>query len=423
MITKEDYLDLLFDEPYRIGHWVGFDRLTELNNEWMKNFIYRDDDQTLLAHRESYKTTTLSVAIAIIMILYPLKQIIFLRKTDTDVIEILRQVSNILKHPIILEIVRVLYDGHELELINESGGELNTSLNDSTRGGSQLIGLGILTSITGKHGDIIVTDDIVNIKDRISRAERERTKLSYMELQNIKNRGGRFINTGTPWHEEDAISNMPNIEKYDAYSTGLMTPEEIQDKKDKMTLSLFSANYELRHISDEDVMFTNPQIDDGRFTYRLFDGVCHIDAGYDGKDGTAFTILKRDKYSNKIYVFGMLRDAHVDDVLQEIKSKRILYRAGRLYNETNADKGYLLKEIESPKKGYHENMNKFIKISTYLKSNWKNIVFVKDTEPEYINQITDYNEFAEHDDAPDSLASLLRESGKSGGIRSTEGIM
>jgi hypothetical protein len=53
-------------------------------------------------------------------------------------------------------------------------------------------------------------------------------------------------------------------------------------------------------------------------------------------------------------------------------------------------------------------MNKFLKITTYLKGEWDNIVFVKGTDEEYIQQILDYNENAEHDDAPDSLASICR---------------
>ena len=59
---------------------------------------------------------------------------------------------------------------------------------------------------------------------RLSQAERERTKLAYMELQNIKNRGGRFINTGTPWHKDDAFSIMPKPKRFDCYSTGIYTP-------------------------------------------------------------------------------------------------------------------------------------------------------------------------------------------------------
>ena len=53
-------------------------------------------------------------------------------------------------------------------------------------------------------------------------------------------------------------------------------------------------------------------------------------------------------------------------------------------------------------------MNKFIKITSYLKGEWDNIIFVQGTDEEYIQQVCDYNENAEHDDAPDSLASVCR---------------
>lgn len=58
--------------------------------------------------------------------------------------------------------------------------------------------------------------------------------------------------------------------------------------------------------------------------------------------------------------------------------------------------------------GYHESMNKFVKISTYLKKHWTSILFIQDTDPEYINEILDYTENAAHDDSPDSLASIIR---------------
>jgi hypothetical protein len=57
---------------------------------------------------------------------------------------------------------------------------------------------------------------------------------------------------------------------------------------------------------------------------------------------------------------------------------------------------------------YAENENKFIKIVSYLKAEWKNVIFVEGTDEEYIEQIADYNENADHDDAPDSLASIIR---------------
>ena len=47
-------------------------------------------------------------------------------------------------------------------------------------------------------------------------------------------------------------------------------------------------------------------------------------------------------------------------------------------------------------------------LETYGKQAWHDIVFVDGTDPEYINQVCDWTEDAEHDDAPDSAACILR---------------
>lgn len=257
MLERKQIYDLLWYEPYKIGHWVGFKDLTELHNKWLKSFLYSDIDQTLLAHRGSYKTSDLSLFFAIHSIIKPNENVMFFRKTDTDTTEVIKQVSKILECGCMHNISTAIW-GKDYKLVKNTDSEIHTSLCTSIKGASQLLGLGIGTSITGKHADIVVTDDIVNLKDRISRAERERTKTQYMELQNIKNRGGRFINTGTPWHKEDAISIMPNIKRYDCYSTELIDKEEIKAIRSSMTDSLFAANYELKHIADKDALFKNP---------------------------------------------------------------------------------------------------------------------------------------------------------------------
>lgn len=407
-----DYLDLIASNPAQVGHWLGFPDLNEVNNEWIRSFILNQEDQTLLAHRGSYKTTSLSVAITIMMAIYPMKSILFFRKTDTDVIEIINQVSKALKSPFFNLFTEVLY-GSPIILKTDTASEIDTNLNSSARGSSQLVGLGLGTSITGKHADIVITDDIVNVKDRISKAERERTKTLYQELQNVKNRGGRFINTGTPWHKDDAISMMPNVQRFDCYSTGLMTKEEIAYIRERMTSSLFAANYELKHIADKDAMFTNPNYFGGNVE-RIYNGIGHIDAAYGGSDGTAFTIAKKQK-DGAYVLFGKRWNKHVDDCLDEIKYYYDLLKCGTIEVESNADKGYLKKELR--KKGmlardYHESMNKYIKISTHLKKAWPDIYWLDDTDPDYINEILDYTENAEHDDSPDSAASLMRKLAK-----------
>jgi hypothetical protein len=406
-LTKYDYLDLIYEEPYKIGQWLGFDLLTELHNEWLKDMIFNPDDETLLAHRGSYKTTCLSVAFTLIMIIYPNKNIIFTRKTDDDVKEVIKQTAKMLKNPLIKYIARKIYE-KDLVLIEESAFSITTNLMTATKGASQILGAGIKTSLTGKHADLVFTDDIVNVKDRISKAERDLIKLQYQELQNIKNRDGRIFNTGTKWHKQDAIEElMPNKKIYDCYSTGLIPRSTIEDIRQSMTPSLFAANYELKHIADADALFTNPTFTNDE--KLIHNGICHIDAAYGGADGSVLTIIK--DMGDKLIVLGKRRNKHIDDCLDEFLTIKKQYLGGSIDCEDNGDKGYLAKEIRN--KGdfantYHENMNKYIKISTYLKKWWGNIMFLEDTDPDYINEILDYTENAEHDDSPDSLASIIR---------------
>ena len=343
------------------------------------------------------------------MILYPQDSIIFLRKTDDDVKEVIRQVKNILQSDIYKYIVKDLY-GRPLEL-DGNAYELTTVLNRDShiKGASQLLGLGISSSITGKHADRIFTDDIVNIRDRASRAEREATKIQYMELENVRNRGGRIYNSGTPWHREDAISTlMPNVKRFDCYSTGLISPAKLQEIRSRMTPSLFAANYELKHIADGSGLFGSPAWHDGDIS-AIYGGVGHVDAAYGGDDFCAYTILK--KVSDGYIGYGRLWRGHIEGHIREIAATHRNLRAGSIYVETNGDKGYLARDLRSAGllvRPYAERENKYIKISTFLKRDWARIRWIQATDPEYIDQICDFTESAQHDDAPDSAASLLR---------------
>ena len=399
-------MDLVLNHPVQFGIESGFEDLEDIHNEWIKSFLFSEEDETLLAHRGSYKTTCLSIAIAILLVMFPNQTIIFMRKTDTDVMEIVLQVQKLLQSDIFQTFSEALW-GKSVTLLKATTTEIDTNLKESNKGTSQLLALGIGASITGKHADIVITDDIVNLKDRVSRAERERTKTQYQELQNVKNRGGRFINTGTPWHKEDAISKMPNVRRYDCYETGLISKDQLDHLRQAMIPSLFAANYELKHIADKDAMFSAP-------TYiadvgKIANGVAHIDAAYGGSDSTVYT-AKKDNV-----MFGKKWDKHVDDCLNEIELIHKELKLGTIHVEDNGDKGYLAKELKKrglPARSYHESQNKFIKIATYLRAEWSNIQWLDTTDPDYMAQVLDYTENAEHDDAPDSAASLIRQTKK-----------
>ncbi len=412
MLPVDDRLVLaeqIRKHPDVIGRQVGFQDLTPLHGKWIHEMVFGRGDYTLQAHRGSYKSSCLAVAISLIILIYPVRNIIFIRKADNDVSEMLRMVSKILRSRAFQQLSESLL--HEPIVITSEGADhLSTNLWSSPMGAPQLLGIGPRASITGKHAYYGTTDDICNLTDRISRAERDRTKLQYDELQNIRNRGGRIINLGTPWHKDDVFSKMPNIHRYDCYHTGLLTKEKIDELRASMAPGLFAANYELVHISSEDAMFDTPPVftDDEEM---LRDGISHIDAAYGGRDYTAFTCGSLNYDDGKLYIYGRLWHGHVCNHLQEIISEADRLMCWPMYIEDNADKGFLEKEIYNTDHwaiSYPETKNKTVKIAQYLKKWWPRIVFLRGTDQEYINQIMDYTENAEHDDAPDSAACVCR---------------
>ena len=404
---RDNILAEIYEDPAAIGRQLGFTKLEDLHSKWIQDMMFGSEDDTLQAHRGSYKTTCASLSMFLLLIIQPNMRTAFIRKTDDDVKDIIGQIKKMLQSDYAQYICEHIW-GTSIFLTVDNAKEISTNLTNDPRGGAQLVGRGIKGSITGKHYDLIFTDDIVNVEDRVSKAERDKTRLFYQELQNVKNRGGRIFNSGTPWHKEDAFEIMPTAKKYTVYDTGLISDVEQKEIKSKMLPSLYAANYELKHIASEDVIFTNPQTD-GDPSFVLDSNYCHIDAAYGGSDYTAFTVCK--KKDGKYYVLGKLWQKHVDDCVDAIIRTRKSVRGGRIYCEDNGDKGYLAKALRRQGETvttYTEHMNKMLKICSYLKFDWNNVIFVKGTDKEYIQQIEDYTEEAEHDDAPDSLATSIR---------------
>ena len=74
-----------------------------------------------------------------------------------------------------------------------------------------------------------------------------------------------------------------------------------------------------------------------------------------------------------------------------------------------------IRNLDCRAHGYRESENKYHKISTFLRKWWGNIVWLDKTDKDYISQIMDYTENAEHDDAPDSAACIARWFDRRGG--------
>ncbi|MBO5570556.1 MAG: terminase family protein [Clostridia bacterium] len=195
-----------------------------------------------------------------------------------------------------------------------------------------------------------------------------------------------------------------------------LPPEFVENlKKEYAGTVLYDRYINGMWVAAEGALFTTyPKYTDDATLFR--DGIAHIDAAYGGEDFTALTIGKRQ--GDTLYLYGRLWHKHVDTVLETCieEAKRLL--CAPILCETNADKGYLAKEIQRrgySARPYPERMNKHLKISTFLRKWWGNVVFLTGTDKAYQAQILSYTEDAEHDDAPDSAACVARHYDRRGG--------
>jgi len=50
-MTRQEAVRFFVKTPYKFGHMVGFNKLTEVHNGWMRHMLLDDGDYTLQGHR------------------------------------------------------------------------------------------------------------------------------------------------------------------------------------------------------------------------------------------------------------------------------------------------------------------------------------------------------------------------------------
>jgi hypothetical protein len=398
-------------QPHKFGHYLGYDKLTEVHGDWIKKAWTTEGDWVLQAHRNSYKTTSVLVVGFIWYMFYnPDKTVLIVRKEYEGAASIVREIAKHYVSEPVLGLYKYVYGiDNPLSMVRKDKIELSTKKKVTKEANLETIGIG--GAITGRHYDKVFTDDIITIKDRISRAERENTKLFIQELENIPVAGGTKTHTGTPWHHDDGFTLMPEAEKYPVGSLEIkdLTPEYLAKIKRSMSPSLYAANYDLKHISDETREFDEPAREP--WPERRFKIItAWLDPSYKGSNTTALAMY--GSCNDRHYVRGWVWPESVEACYSKITNILTDYNAGTLYVETNADKGFSARDLRLKWPAVvdrNETMNKHIKIISHLKKNWCDIIFADDCQDEFLNQILDYQEGQEPDDAPDALAALLRE--------------
>ena len=126
-MNREQAVTFLKNNPAKFGHMMGFKDLTEIHNGWIKDMVFGKGDMTKQASRGTYKTTSVSIGLALIIILLPNLTSLFMRKTDPDVKEVIKQVQNILADPHTHYFVQCIY-GVNLKMVVQTSTEITTNL-------------------------------------------------------------------------------------------------------------------------------------------------------------------------------------------------------------------------------------------------------------------------------------------------------
>ena len=407
-------VDIMLKRPHRLGLTVGYTKLLPLHSDWIR-FVWdtKANARGFMAYRGSYKTTSIIIIGVVRRLLFqPYRTIFLCRKNYMDAFSVCKTIVKVLETDIVQDIAYELW-GKKLEIIQNNQYGLILNIGNKTPNEPHLRAFGIGTAITGMHADDVVFDDIVTLDDRISKKERERTKLYVSEVvANVLNPEGRVIFLGTKWHAGDAWSDIERYTEIRKHrlSDGAftMTAEEIAEKRKRIAPLLWNANYELTAEDTENRIFTDPRYGErlnteywqtGRSTYM------HLDAAYGGGDTTALTVMQGNTVRGWLWTGTVLN--HIND----IKTIYEKYHVKQAFIETNADKGLLANKLNE--RGmywgtYHESMNKRVKIMSVIYPVWTDLQFDPDTDAEYLGQIVDWVDKIDiQDDAPDSLASCI----------------
>lgn len=402
--------------PHLLGLLAGKDKLTLLHSYWIRTLFDSKKEIVFMAHRGAYKTTSIEIGIIYYLAFHPNARVALIRKSYTKAAESVRNIANMMLIPEIKAFLEFVW-GTDWKFTMRREGKLDLSVKKTYTKEVSLTAKGIDSAITGDHYDFAVADDCEDLKDRVSEAEREKTILVMNEFRsNILDRGCHMVFVGTPWHRKGLYSTLPPAIKFPIHTTGLISPEEEADIRNKTTPTLFAINYKLEFENDEDMLFKDPYI--GKWRGKELKNIrAHVDAAFDGDHYCALTIMGKTP-EGKLNAVGFVYQGNIKDWFAEIAKKLVLYGCNRLYIEDNADKGYsadvlklnpVMKENHIWVNVYHEKTNKDTKIATYLGEVWKDIEWAEETDSLYLEQCMDWRPKSLPDDAPDSAASLVRE--------------
>jgi phage terminase large subunit-like protein len=132
--------------------------------------------------------------------------------------------------------------------------------------GASVVALGVGSAATGARADLLVCDDIVDVKAVHSAAERERVARTFHDnLLNLLEPDGRFWGLFTPWHADDCNARLKASGAFAVFRRAIgpdLAPawpekwpaERLAERKREIGEAAFARGYRLTPIAESELL-------------------------------------------------------------------------------------------------------------------------------------------------------------------------
>src|SRR5208337_3518037 len=247
-INWNNNIEVFIKNPHLFGHYLGYDQLVPMHTEWIKQAWLDDSCKGIQAHRNSFKTTSIIIVGSIWYLLFfdCNETILYARKIVEDASKVVATIRDHFESKEIRLLSKFIYQKDDLRTDNWSSKSITMAFKQTKTPEGNIESRGITGTMTGSHYDKIFADDFVDLNDRTSKVEREKTKHYVREFFNVKKLDGRVFYSGTPWHKNDAWSILPEPVKFPIGSVPIIgyygdeLEETIKTLRPSLGASLFS---------------------------------------------------------------------------------------------------------------------------------------------------------------------------------------
>mgnify|MGYP003957366529 CR=1 FL=1 len=291
---------LIDKDPFYIAKVIlKYSLLLEDMNRPMMDSVMGDESTMELDPRGSYKTTTRTVSGAIAHIIKnPNISILIMMNSATNAYKVLSEIkAQIRKNARLRYFCGDWYTGSTRWQANSIILGCRTDTANKT---GTIDAVGKETKVTSQHYDLIFLDDIADEDDRDSDAERLKTQLTFQDIFDLLNPGGKIHVTGTRWHPQDIYYYIEKKMNPKLIKQGLKpfkvsvkpvrkkdgtlrfpkryTEKILADLLAKKGIVSYSAQYDLEPLSKENQLFLPANC--GYFDMKYFDSTQGVAYGY-----------------------------------------------------------------------------------------------------------------------------------------------